>query len=116
MVVFLSALLIPFIFLVAGVITKIYPPKKINGTYGYRTKRSMANQKAWDFANIYSSNLCIRLGAIGMLLFGLIYAFMDTNETTWIILLFVDLFGTCIALGYFTEKKLKEQFMDVTNG
>ncbi len=30
---------------------KKYPPKKINELYGYRTRRSMANQDIWDAAN-----------------------------------------------------------------
>lgn len=27
------------------------PPKKINGLYGFRTRRTMANQDIWDVAN-----------------------------------------------------------------
>ena len=32
-----------------------FPPKKINPLYGYRTNRSMQNQKVWDFANKVST-------------------------------------------------------------
>ncbi|MFH6602884.1 SdpI family protein [Maribacter algicola] len=30
---------------------KEHPPKNINWLYGYRTKRSMANQEVWEYAN-----------------------------------------------------------------
>lgn len=32
-------------------------PKNPNGTYGYRTPRSMASQEAWDYANLRSIDL-----------------------------------------------------------
>ena len=32
-------------------------PKKPNGVYGYRTRRSMASQPAWDYANRRSIDL-----------------------------------------------------------
>ena len=30
---------------------KKYPPKKINELYGFRTRKTMANQEIWDVAN-----------------------------------------------------------------
>ncbi|MTI19596.1 SdpI family protein [Fulvivirga sp. RKSG066] len=42
---------------ILAIIFKAFPPKKINGIYGYRTKRSMRNQKTWDVANSYANNL-----------------------------------------------------------
>jgi Predicted integral membrane protein len=47
-------------------------PKKINGMYGYRTRRSKASQEAWDFAHIYSSKLFLLTGIIQFVLTGLI--------------------------------------------
>ena len=41
----------------------IWPPKKINMTYGYRTTRSMKSQSAWDFAQKYSAKWMTVLGA-----------------------------------------------------
>ena len=46
-----TGLLCFFIFL----ITSIFPPKKINALYGYRTKRSMKSEKNWNFAQRYST-------------------------------------------------------------
>ena len=35
-----------------------FPPKKINNWYGYRTHKTMLNQKIWNFANtVFSKKL-----------------------------------------------------------
>lgn len=36
--------------LIAGLILKIFPPKKINALYGYRTRRAASSQATWDYA------------------------------------------------------------------
>jgi uncharacterized membrane protein len=50
------------ILLVVGVVFWTYPPKKINGLYGYRTTRSCKSQEAWDFAQRYSAKLITMFG------------------------------------------------------
>jgi len=65
---FVGPQLIGTIMLLAGLVMKYYPPKNINGLYGYRTPRSMANQRNWDEANKYSAVLMIKLGAAGIAL------------------------------------------------
>ena len=55
-------------FALAGYITKRFPPKKINHLYGYRTRTSMQHQEAWDFAQKYSANKMMKLGAIMLVL------------------------------------------------
>jgi uncharacterized membrane protein len=35
---------------------KLYPPKKINGFYGYRTPRSMKSKEAWQAGNRFGAN------------------------------------------------------------
>lgn len=52
------------IFLIAGFIFKILPPKKINSIYGYRTNISMKNQDTWNVAQKYSANSMIILGIV----------------------------------------------------
>lgn len=78
-------LLVGIVFILAGCVMYLFPPKKINALYGYRTVSSMKNQQKWDFAQIYSSKI--------MMLTGLIFAFLSptkvlfkTNETTDVIL------------------------------
>ena len=61
------------ILFIISLITIRFPPKKINSTYGYRTKASMRNQQTWEEANRYSSKLMLLCGgiltAIGLLSF-----------------------------------------------
>jgi len=50
------------IFMVMAIIMKKFPPRQINGLYGYRTSSSMKSQDRWDFAQTYSANEMIKLG------------------------------------------------------
>jgi len=55
---------IGIICIVAGFIFKVFPPRKINSIYGYRTTLSMKNQDTWNEAQKYSANTFIILGFI----------------------------------------------------
>ena len=57
-----SLLLIPAVMVGFGMVCKKNPPKSINGWYGYRTKRSMASQEAWDFAHQVCGRIWRRWG------------------------------------------------------
>ena len=47
----LMSALFPAGFMVGLVVAmRIWPPKSVNRMYGYRTRRSMASQEAWDYA------------------------------------------------------------------
>ena len=48
--------------LTVGIVLWMYPPKKINEFYGYRTTRSRKSQEAWDFAQRYSAKLLTIFG------------------------------------------------------
>ena len=52
---------------VVGVVFWMYPPKKINEFYGYRTTRSRKSQEAWDFAQRYSAKLMTIFGFAALL-------------------------------------------------
>lgn len=51
---------------VGGAVFWMYPPKKINGFYGYRTTRSHKSQEAWDFAQKYSAKMMTVLGLVAL--------------------------------------------------
>ena len=57
-------LLIPAVMLLLGRRFLTKPPRTINGTYGYRTRRSMKNQATWDFAHRTCGRLWSRLGLV----------------------------------------------------
>lgn len=60
----MEGLLFGAVLIIAGIILSLFPPKKINSLYGYRTSRSMRNKKNWDLANKYSSRLMIIFGIV----------------------------------------------------
>ena len=58
------ACLIPILILVIGLIFQKHAPKEINGFIGYRTRRSMQSQEAWDYANKRMGEIWLALGVI----------------------------------------------------
>lgn len=60
----ISDLALPLIMMIAGWMMWKHCPKKINGIYGYRTKRSRMNQETWKFAHEYCGRLWWKTGLI----------------------------------------------------
>ena len=63
-VMMLCACLIPVLMLVIGIVFQKHAPKEINGFLGYRTRRSMQSQEAWDYANKRMGEIWLALGVI----------------------------------------------------
>ncbi len=61
-----SFLIIPIftgpIIIIAGFVLLLFPPKKINGLYGYRTSSAMKSQTHWNFAQNYAAKEMIKIG------------------------------------------------------
>lgn len=102
-------ILIGGVFTVVGMITTVFPPKKINFLYGYRTNSSMKSQERWDFAQAYSSKLML-LSGVFLMLISCLGLFFSISET-------VDFFSgmTLLLLSiafliYNTEKAIKTKF------
>lgn len=68
----------PLNFLVVGVVFWMYPPKKINGLYGYRTTRSCKSQESWDFAQRYSAKLMTILGLAALIVTAAAHLFRNS--------------------------------------
>jgi uncharacterized membrane protein len=97
------------LFILAAVLLIVIPPRKINALYGYRTKRSMKSQEAWDFAQLYSAKKMIFWGII-LIAFSLIGLLFSLNETAEFL---VGLLAMSAGIGipiYQTEKELKRKF------
>lgn len=60
----ISDLALPLIMMIAGWMMWKHCPKKINGIYGYRTKRSRMNPETWKFAHEYCGRLWWKTGLI----------------------------------------------------
>ncbi len=75
--------LLPFIvgttFLMVGLLIKKKPPKQINPIYGYRTKRSMKDQKSWDFAQRHSAKEMSNAG-LYLLVFSILGYFIKVPQ------------------------------------
>ena len=55
-------LLLPAVVTAIGLLLTYCPPRRINMIYGYRTRRSMASQEAWDEAHRLYGRICLRVG------------------------------------------------------
>jgi len=108
-ILFFMPLLVGSIFSITGIIMFKFPPKKINGLYGYRTKLSMKNKEYWDFAQIYSSKLMILCGII-LILFLLIGVVIQVSEKTGVLISAIAIITAVVFLIIKTERTIKKQF------
>ncbi len=83
------------------------PPKKINHFYGYRTRRSMANQEIWDFANRQSAKDFMRVAIVTMVT-GLVLLPFE-NPLKILIQVGVLLMGLGVAVWH-TEREIGKYF------
>lgn len=56
--------LLPVLMILFGVLFFRCPPEDINKVYGYRTRRSMADQSAWNFAQRYWGKCALYTGVV----------------------------------------------------
>ncbi|HTN07185.1 SdpI family protein [Agriterribacter sp.] len=95
--------------IVMSMITLFYPPKKINSTYGYRTKASMRNPQTWEEANRYSSKLMLLCGGI-LTATALLSFFIPSLSQTGIITGIILTFLFSLLPIPLTERHLKKLF------
>lgn len=104
---FLLALVFGPIFILAGAVLVIFPPKKINYLYGYRTRTSMKNEVNWIFAQKYSGKIMMLLGLAYASALLTLSSFI-TDETLGLSLGMGAMFLLCFAIFYCTERKIKK--------
>ena len=95
------------IFIMAGLVTLIFPPKKINSLYGYRTPLSMKNIDNWHFAQRLSAQLLI-IGGLVLLLTGIIGLLLNLDEAHINMIGFVMMIIIVIVLFVKTESAIKK--------
>jgi uncharacterized membrane protein len=96
--------------LVTAIITGVYRPKKPNAVYGYRTRRSMASQEAWNFANKLAVMQLYRLAAVLLAFAAFATRFMPL-EMAQVTVYMVMVTGLIVAMGW-VERRLKMTFDD----
>jgi len=95
------------IFMLTVWVTRVWPPKKINMLYGYRTKRSMKSVENWEFAQAYSRRAMFR-GGMAMVAFGVILypVYEFRHIAVDVVLILAATIGVCWWLFRSTEKAL----------
>ncbi len=80
------------LFLIVAFCYKKFPPKKINHLYGFRTRRTMANQEIWDVANHRAANDMCKYSII-LTIVGILILILDVPHPmiVFLIVLFVGL-------------------------
>lgn len=102
--------IIPVMITVIGYIMNKYPPQKVNWIVGYRTRKSMKDEKVWKEANQYCGKLWIKIGlimlAIAFMLCVLIYfKIIIFSETLLTIIVFCEV-GPLLLSGVMVENKM----------
>lgn len=101
--------LVGSVFLLAGILMFVFPPKKINYLYGYRTTSSMKNLERWNFAQKLSSKLLMVFGII-LLITGIIGLFFFSDQNVINTIGIVETILLAIFLFVKTEFDLKKKF------
>jgi len=97
--------------IIAGVIQKLFPPKDINGMYGFRTDTSRQNRQTFDEGNRYSAALSIKLGIVFLLIGLALMLFIDRKHAYIMpILTLAAAVSLPILLIRRTDKHLEEMF------
>ena len=111
---FISSLLVPLTMLGFGYWFSVKPPQYINFAFGYRTKRSMKSQEAWDFAQYVMSKLWTKYGMIMLAVTVLIYILLlwQTEDVVYWATLAVSLgqIAALILTIFPVESALKRNF------
>lgn len=66
-----DTLLVGILFFAIALLYFLFPPKKVNALYGYRTSHAMKNEDIFQTANKKSASLFLYLGSL-LLLIGLV--------------------------------------------
>ncbi len=102
-------LLAGVIFIVVGMIMKVYPPKKINWFYGYRTNTSRRSQETWDEGNSYSAKTMVVAGIV-LAIIGFVFLLIPGITGTDIIIGVAFVLLSALAMIVLTEVHLNKLF------
>lgn len=86
-----------------------FPPKSINSLYGYRTHKSMLNQKIWDFSNATFTKALLKYSGISFAA-AMVFALLAQSPLTWQPMVFVAL--AILASIIATEKEISNNFTE----
>ena len=95
-----------------SIVFYLFPPKKINKLYGYRTKKSMLNENIWAFANKQFNKSFIRYSFLGFLA-AMLLETIGSGKVTWqpMVILVFTLGATILK----TEQGISQNFDEEGN-
>lgn len=82
-------LLIGAIYIISGIIHMVFPAKRINASYGYRTRFSMRNNDTWQEAQHFGCRLHIEAGIVIFIIGATIFAFLKEQVILEIIIFII---------------------------
>jgi len=94
------------ILFLVGIIMLLFPPKNINGLYGYRTVGSMKNMKSWNLAQKLGGRGLAGIGLVefSFALLSLVSQHVFSNDTIYAFgILVIGILGII----FYTENKIK---------
>lgn len=103
--------ILPLLMIGIGFLMLKKPPRKINWFIGYRTRKSMENEKMWKMANQYCGKTWINVGIlmlfVSILLSILLYfKLFILTEMFAVMVMFIQLFIILLSI-FMIENKLK---------
>lgn len=107
---YLLPVLVAPIFILAGTMLYLFPPKSANWFYGYRTTRSMKNQTNWDYAQKMGAKLMIQFSLINFVVLSIIGFVMEKYLSLFELVIpiqSVTLILLCFLMLWVGEKRLK---------
>jgi uncharacterized membrane protein len=102
-------LLYGVLFVIAGVLYKILPPKKMSWYYGVQTKAARRNEQTWKEATLFVATPAICIGLLFILISFLPFIFESATIFS-IRLAFILIFASLILLHSLTQRHLNRNF------
>lgn len=89
-----------------GIVFCLFPSKKINRIYGYRSFRAERSIEAWQYAQKISRKMCLLMGAIGI---SIGFLLKKTGWTQYFLLEMLLIVFLIIPIFVVTEDQLEKQ-------
>jgi uncharacterized membrane protein len=90
----------------SGLLMEKFPPKDISAIYGYRTPKSMKNQRLWEEANRYSA-IWIKRWTFLFLIISVVLSLLFTGFIITFLIMGL-MMGFFVLLFAIVERRLKE--------
>lgn len=92
-----------------AVVMLVFPPKRINSFYGYRTPTSQSSPERWKFAQTYAARLMFFVGLVCVAV-SMYTQFFDVSESFESTAGYIIMAVAIIFLFFKTESAIKSKF------